>query len=237
MHYRAVVTPARQKTKKLGDASPPAPQRPSIFVSSSVYGSEDLLDSTYALLESFGYHVLMSHKGTIPINPALSAMDNCLAAVRTCDLFLGLIFPSYGSGILPGEQSITHCEALLAISLNKPRWFLVHEHVVAARTLLAWVRDDDKKPAFVLRDGVPEFKKTPILSDLRVIELYEAAMRHDIAKVADRTGNWVQTVVNDDEARLFVTAQFHRQREILEKHLPKLKDLTAIVPKIKRGET
>ncbi len=231
---------ARSKAKKLTaatspGASVPAPQRVTIFVSSSVYGSEDLLDSVYALLESFGYRVLMSHKGTVPIAPGLSAMDNCLAAVKDCDLFLGLIFPWYGTGKLPGDLSITHREALFAIELNKPRWFLVHQHVVTARTLLRAMRDKTK-PSFVLLDGVP-FESTSVLSDLRVIDLYEAAMRHDIVQVADRTGNWVQTVVSDDEARLFVTAQFLRQREVLEKHLAKLEDVQAIAATIKRGRT
>jgi len=53
----------------------------SILVSSPVHGYEDFLESIYALLETFGYDVLMSHKGTVPIDPELSAMSNCLQAV------------------------------------------------------------------------------------------------------------------------------------------------------------
>ena len=119
-----------------------------ILVSSVVYGYEDLLESIYALLETFGYHVLMSHKGTIPIDPQVSAMDSCLDAVESCDLFLGLILPKYGTGRETATGlSITHREAIQAIEINKPRWFLVHEHVAVARQLLTPYRDEDLRIA------------------------------------------------------------------------------------------
>ena len=206
-----------------------------ILVSSAVYGYEDLLDSIYALLEGFGYQVQMSHRGTIPIDTNQTAMDNCLKAVDECDLFLGLILPWYGSGKEEEDGlSITHREALRAIELNKPRWFLVHEHVVVARQLLVPMRDETKNPRFLLKDGVP-FKRSSVLSSLRVLELYEAAMRHDIKDVAERRGNWVQPFGTEDDARLFVTAQFRRHRGVLAK-LENLRDIAAIAERVKRGE-
>jgi hypothetical protein len=198
-----------------------------------VYGYEDLLESMYALLETFGYEVLMSHKGTVPVDPELSAMTSCLLAVDSCDLFLGLILPRYGSGKeAPDALSITHREALRAIEINKPRWFLVHEHVAIARQLLEPYRDETKKPEFRLKPGI-EFGRTPILSDLRVLELYEAAMRHDVADVAGRRGNWVQPYGPEDDARLFATAQFRRYRELADRHLPRLADTKAIRARLK----
>jgi len=202
-------------------------------VSSTVYGYEEFLESIYALLETFGYDVVMSHKGTVPIDPELSAMNNCLEAVKECDLFLGLILPRYGSGKESTDGlSITHREALRAIEVNKPRWFLVHEHVAIARQLLEPYRDETRKPEFKLKPGI-EFKPTAILSDLRVLELYEAAMRHDVSNVAERRGNWVQPYGPDDDARLFATAQFRRYRELAERHLPRLKDAVAIRTRLK----
>jgi hypothetical protein len=204
-----------------------------ILVSSTVYGYEEFLESIYALLETFGYDVVMSHKGTVPIDPELSAMNNCLEAVKECDLFLGLILPRYGSGKESTDGlSITHREALRAIEVNKPRWFLVHEHVAIARQLLEPYRDETRKPDFKLKPGI-EFKPTAILSDLRVLELYEAAMRHDVSNVAERRGNWVQPYGPDDDARLFATAQFRRYRELAERHLPRLKDAVAIRTRLK----
>ena len=204
-----------------------------ILVSSVVYGYEDLLESIYALLGTFGYDVAMSYKGTIPIDPDQSAMTCCLQAVDDCDLFLGLILPRYGSGKeSPDGLSITHREALRAIEIDKPRWFLVHEHVAIARQLLEPYRDETRKPEFRLKSGIV-FQKTPILSDLRVIELYEAAMRHDISEVAERQGNWVQTYGPDDDARLFATAQFRRYNELINKHLPRLADTKAVRTRVK----
>lgn len=202
------------------------PYRPKLLVSSAVYGFEDLLESVYALLETFGFEVLISHKGTVAIDPTTHAFDSCLKAVDACDLFLGIILPRYGSGQDERDgYSITHREALRAIEQNKPRWFLVHEHVVIARQLLQPYRDESVEGKFAMKPGMT-FGKTAILSDPRVIDLYEAAMRHDIKKVMDRTGNWVQTFNQDDDARLFATAQFRRHRDLLDKHLPKLKDLS-----------
>lgn len=207
-----------------------------VLVSSSVYGFEDLLESVYALLETFGFEVMMSHKGTIPINPAETAFENCLHAVEKCDLFLGLIFPRYGSGTEAKDGlSITHREALHAIQLNKPRWFLVHEHVAIARQLLGPYRDRAITDKFTLKPGI-DFGKTTILSDLRVLDLYEAAMRHEIKEVKDRSGNWVQTFGPDDDARLFATAQFRRHRDLLDKYLPKLKSIGEQVPALKTGK-
>ena len=119
-----------------------------------------------------------------------------------------------------------------AIEDNKPRWFLVHEHVTIARQLLAPYRDESDDNEFKLKPGI-EFRSTPVLSDLRVLEMFEAAMRHDVSEVADRRGNWVQPFGPDDDARLFVTAQFRRYRELADKHLPKLKDVAAIRSRVK----
>ncbi|MDA3926464.1 MAG: DUF4062 domain-containing protein [Kiritimatiellae bacterium] len=206
-----------------------------IFVSSAVYGYEDLLESIYALLSEYKYEVLMSHKGTVPINPELSAMTSCLKAVDECDLFLGIILPRYGSGKEDSKGlSITHKETLRAIEGNKPRWFLVHENVAIARQLLSPYRNKRCKSAFQLKKGI-DFEPTPVLEDLRILDLYEKAMSLDVAEVKHRKANWVQSYGVNDDARLFATAQFRRHRELADKFLPKLRDQNAIADHIKGG--
>lgn len=111
----------------------------------------------------------------------------------------------------------------------------MHEHVSIARELLKPYRDE-KKPGFKFKDGI-EFQKTPILPDLRVLELHELAMRHDVPEIKHRKGNWVQPYGPDDDARLFVTAQFRRYRELADKYFPKLKDTAAIRAKVKGGKS
>ena len=60
-------------------------------------------------------------------------------------------------------------------------------------------------------------------------------MRHDVAEVGDRRGNWVQPYGPEDDARLFATAQFRRYRELADKHLPKLKDHAAMSQHLRGG--
>lgn len=188
---------------------PPTDQPPlTVMVSSTVYGIEELLEKLYATLTAFGYEVWMSHKGTLPVSSTRTAFENCLHGVAQCDLFLSLITPQYGSGVAgAGELSITHQELLKAIELNKPRWVLAHDQVVFARTLLINLGHDTpaKRAALAL-------KKNKVIDDLRVIDLYEAAIRHDV-QVPDRKGNWVQKYVNPDDALLYASAQFFRYQE------------------------
>jgi hypothetical protein len=203
-----------------------------ILVSSVVYGYEDFLESIYSILGNFGYEVLMSYTGTIPIDPDISAMSSCLKAVEECDVFLGIILPRYGSGKEEGHpHSIVHREAIKAIELNKPRWFLVHEHVAVARKLLEPYRDESEKARFVMKPGI-KFESTVILQDLRVLDLYELAMRHDIPEVKNRKGNWVHTYGTDEDARLFATSQFRRYRELEQKYLSRISDPTSIRRKV-----
>jgi len=182
--------------------------RLTILVSSTVYGIEELLDRIYVVLTQYGYDVWMSHKGTMPVLPDRSNFENCLAAVEACDLFLGIITPQYGSGTsAKGQRSIIHEELLKAIELNKPRWILAHDQVVFARSMMRSLGHDTASKRVSL-----SFKKSPVMDDLRVIDMYEAAIRHDI-QVQDRTGNWVQTFVTPQDAQLFASAQFYRYQE------------------------
>lgn len=184
-----------------------------IVVSSTVYGIEELLERVYTLLTSYGYEVWMSHKGTLPVRSDRTAFENCLAAVEKCDLFLGIITPYYGSGrdpMKPEELSITHQEMRLAIELKKPRWILAHDHVVFARSLLANL-------GFPGIDGRKQLslRKTPILDDLRILDMYEeATMDAEDTPLADRDGNWVQKFQNTEDGSLFVGAQFFRYQEV-----------------------
>lgn len=194
-----------------------------VLVSSSVYGIEELLERIYVLLMTFGYEVWMSHKGTMPLFSNLSAFENCLAAVEKCDLFLGLITPHYGSGReTPDSLSITHRELLRAIELKKPRWLLAHDHVIFARSLLANLGYGDPTMRAKLK-----LKKNPILNDLRVIDMYEAAVVSE-KPVPDRKGNWVQKFVSHEDAMLFATAQFHRYQEVEEFVRTNFSDIAAV---------
>ena len=200
-----------------------------ILVSSTVYGIEELLERIYSLLTEFGYEVWMSHKGTLPVFSDRSAFENCLNGVEKCDLFLGVITPHYGSGKDRNELSITHQELRRAVELNKPRWLLAHDHVVFARSLLHNLGFSDAKERKKL-----QLKKNPILDDLCVIDMYEEAIRSDIA-LQERQGNWVQKFTNNEEAALFASAQFFRYQEVEQFLHENLADTAGIEHRVKKG--
>ena len=142
-----------------------ADKKLTIMLLSSVIGSEVIIESIYALLVSYGYEVLCSHKGTIYSIPGRPPIESCLKAVEDCDFFFGIIFPRYGS-------SITHDEFKRAIELNKPRGFLVDGHVDFARLILKqFMYDEDGN-----RNDFKLDKKTPIINDVRVIDMYNDAI-------------------------------------------------------------
>lgn len=201
-----------------------------ILVSSTVYGIEELLERIYTLLTAYGYEVWMSHKGTMPVFSSKSAFENCLEAVSECDLFLGLITPHYGSGKEEAEGlSITHQELRKAIALNTPRWVLAHDHVVFARTFLKNLRYAGGD----VLDGV-ELEKNAVMDDLRVIDMYEEAVRSEIP-IDARQGNWAQKYVSPPDAMLFATAQFFRYQEVEQFVEENLKNTSAIAERIQDG--
>lgn len=172
-----------------------------LMVASTVYHFEDQIDRICAVLAGYGYTVWNSHQGTIPTDPRLSNLDNCVAAARSCDLFLGVIRPFYGSGVV-GATSITHEEFRAALGAGKPHWFLVHRNVTLARQLL--------KPYMFNKDGSPtgfQFKKTAVLDDVRVLDIYNDAIGAG-TPVGERTGNWVHEFWQEKEILQFLEAQF-----------------------------
>lgn len=192
-----------------------------IMVSSTVYGIDQTLEQIYARLSQYGFEVWMSYAGTVHVDSNKTAFENCIDAVRECDLFLGIITPEYGSGIDGStELSITHLEMKEAMEMNKPRWMLVHESVPAMR---AWLNDlgyrgHDGRKSFLSKvvgktNGHHTlFDAGKRFFDLRSIDMYEDAICN--AKPMDeRLGNWVQPFKTPYEANRFVTAQFSRYQE------------------------
>lgn len=191
-----------------------------IMISSTVYGIEPLLEQIYNILNSMGFKVWNSHMGTMPHDSSQDAFTNCIEAVKKCDLFLGIIIPSYGSGVKRGELGITHQEIQTAIKLNKSRWFLAHHHVVFARKLLndLLLNDDSEidshgkktKGPFTGVDGrqkLKTFSNATSIGDLRVIDMYEdATLQTKISP--DAVGNWVQKYDSDNDIVRYVTDQF-----------------------------
>lgn len=193
--------------------TPKPPKKPAkksskmkVLVSSTVYGQEELLDQVFATLRSLGYEVWMSHKGTLPVNPKVSAFQSCLEAVDKCDLFFAVISTNYGSGKPGGgEPSICHQELMKAIELDKPRLVLAHENIINARRLLLDLGLNRAGLRFVKRSGV--------IDDLRLIDMYEIATREDLP-LDQRKGNWVQKYHLREDVVRYVQEQFGRPDDL-----------------------
>lgn len=162
-----------------------------IMVASTIHGFQENLEQVVAILTEYGYEVLCSYKGTIPAHPGKSNLENCRIATKNCDLFLGILRPFYGTGIV-GDKSITHQEMEIAVDENKPRWFLAHRDIDLIRQLL-------KKLFIEETDGLKnrnfKLEKGPILDDLRVVDMYNYVLMNHLP-VEKRTGHWVQSFFN-----------------------------------------
>src|SRR4051794_29040946 len=113
----------------------PSRRKLRLMVASTVYHFQNEITQICGVLSGFGYEIWNSHIGTIPQHPGRSNQQICVNAAENCDVFLGIIRPFYGSGII-GSCSITHEEFRAAIRLRKPRWFIAHRDVTFARQLL-----------------------------------------------------------------------------------------------------
>ncbi len=173
-----------------------------IMVASTVHGFEDQLTAICAELSTMGYQVLNSHIGSMRVNPLQSNLENCLEAVRMCDVFLGIIRPYYGSGNIE-EINITFEEMKLAVQLPKPYWFLVHHDVVFARQLMKYLYYTDPQG-----NKVKEVKieKSQIF-DARTLDIYDFVIKHG-KPIATRTGNWAQEFFRLDEALTYIRTQY-----------------------------
>ena len=92
-------------------------------------------------------------------------------------------------------MGITHQKSLRAIELKKPRWILAHDHVVFARTLFDKLgcRSAHERNAMLAKIGFDDDEKRRklrkkhegVIDDFRVIDMYDAAARHDIQVYSD----------------------------------------------------
>ena len=177
----------------------------SVLVSSSVYGKEALITLICTTLQTFGYDAWNSNFGTLPVHLNTGTYETCIKAVEDCDIFFGLITPQYGTGTDgAGGPAITHREFARAIELNKPRLVLAHNNVILARRLLMDLGIDAAARAkFTLKKG------SPVIDDLRIIDMYDAAIQDD-REIPDRDNNWVQRYHNDEDVKRYLVAQFSR---------------------------
>lgn len=109
-----------------------------LFISSTCF---DLIDARAELkqaLEAEGYVVYASETDDFPVNPELSAADNCLAVVRQTDIYLLIIHTRYGSQF-NGKALVTVPEEFTSkLSVTAAEYFTARD---AGLEIRIWVRD------------------------------------------------------------------------------------------------
>ncbi len=181
-----------------------------IMVASSVYGYEDQINQVCGLLEQMDYHPINSHYKTMQTDPSKSNLENCLEAVKSCDIFFGIIRPFYGSGVI-GDTSITHEEMKKAIELKKPRWFVAHRDIRVARTLLKQYRFNE--------DGSPNaaftYTSTKLMDDIRLIDMYEDTIQNNMP-LEERVGHWTDEFFDFNDIKKVIETQFTDKARIID---------------------
>lgn len=204
-----------------------------VFVSSTVYDFETQLTDVFAMLDSMGYEVYMSKKGTIPLDSTLNAFVNCVEAVEECDVFLSFIRPLLGSGIYKGERkSVTEQEIDAAIACGMPRFVMADYRVEYAHKFLSMMHlEPENIPEVIVKHKEEDGKKKEYhipnnLIHPHAVRMYRTAVRRDVRPESERIGNWVQPfrMVSEyselNDIRTFIEAQFHdvnRIRDLIAK--------------------
>lgn len=186
-----------------------------IFVSSTVYDFETDLRRIFLTLDGFGYDVYMSKEGTIPLDSRLSNLINCVNGVEECDIFLGIVRPLIGSGVLEKEgRSITAQEFDKAIELGIPRFILADYRIEFAHKFLKLMNMNiDSIPLNREKTITDEKnKKKTILTPNNIVhgecvEIYRLAIQDNTIPV-NRIGNWAQPYKDSEDIQRFIESQF-----------------------------
>ena len=201
-----------------------------VFIASTVYNFQTELNSIYNMLDGFGYDVYSSHKGTFLTNSKLSNLKNCTNGVDDCDVFVGFIRPTYGSGIIEkGGKSITHYEFETALNCDIPRFVMTDHRVVFTKSLLRKAIVSEKKPGFFSKKSKINLNSSNVnfndnnIMDIRCVQMYEEMIKDKMPPIK-RKGNWVQEYTNLNDIRLYLESQF--------KYPDKIKKLIEILNQI-----
>ena len=182
-----------------------------VFVSSTVYDFETVLRNIFIMLDGFGYDVYMSKEGTIPLNSRLSNLVNCVNGVDECDVFLGIVRPLIGSGVLEkGARSITAQEFDRAIELGMLRFILADYRVEFAHKFLNLMDqnpDDIPLNKEKIKDGKIIVKPNNLVHG-ECVDIYRSAIQNHIHPASARIGNWAQPFKDGEDILRFVEAQF-----------------------------
>ena len=113
--------------------------RLTVFISSTCYDLAQIRDDVKLFCENSEIDVLISEKDSFPVNPEISAIENCLNNVKAhTDIFVLIIGNRYGTLGETGK-SITNLEYLEAKATGMPKYVFVKREILTL--LRVWQND------------------------------------------------------------------------------------------------
>lgn len=145
------------------------------FISSTIHDLADLRSFLSTELSSYGFEMLLSEQGTIPVDSSKHSYSLCLDAAKSCDYLIAIIDGRFG-GVVPGSsKSITQMEIETAFNAEKKVFTFVRQSVWDAKEIL--------RP--YLKDKV-KFRPSKVVEDARVFGVIDEIRKRP-------TGNWIFT--------------------------------------------
>lgn len=142
----------------------------------------------------------------------LSNLVNCVNAVEDCQVFLGIIRPLLGTGILePDGRSITAQEFDRAIKIGMPRFVLADYRVEFAHKFLKLMGQD--------LTAIPNYKEREVKRDVSFVDLIRKAL-YGVEIRESKLVNAIVDCVDSKKLRSIITYNYD---DILERELIKRK--------------
>lgn len=132
-----------------------------VFISSTCYDLSQIRSDLQEFIIGLGHHPILSESCDFPIDPHMSASENCINVVRNdADIFVLIIGNKYGS-VLENGKSITNTEFLTALGKQIPIYTFSLKQMT---TLLPFW---EKNPTVDFSDTVDNNKVFEFLADVR----------------------------------------------------------------------
>lgn len=114
---------------------------PAVFLSSTCYDLKQVRADLKAFIESLGLEPVISEYDSFPIDPGLTAVENCLRTVEAkADIFVLIVGGRYGA-VQDQGKSVTNMEYLRARAKDVPIYVFIETSVLNAVSL--WTANHD----------------------------------------------------------------------------------------------
>ncbi len=153
---------------------------PAVFVSSTCYDLKQIRNDIRDFIHGhLGYEAILSEFDSFPLDPEITAVDNCIRAVKQrADIFCLIIGGRYGS-IADSGKSVTNLEYINARAKGIPIYAFVEKAVLSI--LPVWERNPDADFSNIV-DSTELFRFVAELRRKENIWMYEFENAQDITR-------------------------------------------------------